>query len=248
MLQSQQQQRCCHQQHHSSSVASSRRRPSAPAATRHHRRRALVARAPAAAAVDAPTVTVRPISGEAELWAVARLRADAYHEDDTSRFAATFKKQFAERETASLRQRTQIGGDGVRCECLVALDGAAGDESPAATVVGCIDLRPPPHGAASPGSSGVPLEDAAEGAYLLNVVVAEQARGKGVGGALMRAALARAKETHGARRAYTHVEAGNGSAARLYARCGFREAGEESGALAGATELGRVLLLCAELG
>jgi RimJ/RimL family protein N-acetyltransferase len=208
-----------------------------------------------AAAVDAqqapPTaasVSVRPLSGESELWAVARLRADAYHEDDTSRFAATFKKQFAEREAASLRQRTAAAAGGVRCECLVALEGGEGDDEADKVVVGCIDLRPPPHGAATPSTSGVPLEDAAEGAYLLNVVVAERSRGKGTGEALMRAALQRARSEHRARRAYTHVEAGNGAAARLYARCGFKEAGEESGALAGAAELGRVLLLCADLG
>lgn len=223
---------------------------------------------PAAAAVaeqtkPAPSVVVRPYAGESELWAVARLRAEAYHEDDSSRFAGTFKKQFAEREAASLRQRTAGGGGGgstgaPRCECLVAVAAAAASSSQEdgdstspqeQEVLGCIDLRPPPHGAAPPGapsSSGVPPEDAARGAYLLNVVVSERARGKGVGEALMRAAMRRARREHGALRAYTHVEAGNGPAARLYARCGFAESGEERGALAGALDLGRVLLLRAD--
>lgn len=251
----------------------------------HRRRRApcLLLRASASAAAvaeqsapqqqeqkTAPTVLVRPLSSESELWAVARLRAEAYHEGDSSRFAATFKKQFAEREAASLRQRTAApaaGGGGVRCECLVAVENkrqqnggeeedddddndaaaAAGSSTGGGAVLGCIDLRPPPHAAATPSSSGVPPEDAARGAYLLNVVVAEQARGQGVGAELMRAAMRRAREAHGASRAYTHVEAGNAAAARMYARCGFRESGEERGALSGASELGRVLLLRAEL-
>jgi ribosomal protein S18 acetylase RimI-like enzyme len=246
------------------------------AATTTARRRARSGRAPmavaaasSAALADAPeqqqqqttkpnsSVVVRPYSGDSELHAVARLRAEAYHESDSSRFAATFKKQFAEREAASLRQRTAAVAGRVgppRCECLVAVADAGDNISSSAStqeeVLGCIDLRPPPHAAASPGSttSGVPPEDAASGAYLLNVVVSEKARGKGVGEALMRAAMRRARREHGAERAYTHVEAGNGSAARLYARCGFEESGEERGALAGASELGRVLLLRADLG
>jgi len=220
---------------------------------------------------------VRPLSGEAELWAVARLRADAYHEDDTSRFASTFRKQFAEREAASLRQRIiqapadggggggGSGGGPLRCECLVAVEGAGGgggggdDDAdgppPAAAaagrVVGCIDLRPPRGDGAPPVPAGLgagaPPEGAARGAYLLNVAVAQGARGRGVGAALMRAAMRRARERHGAESAYAHVEAANGAAARLYARCGFAEAGEASGSLSGALDLGRVVLLRADL-
>lgn len=54
----------------------------------------------------------------------------------------------------------------------------------------------------------MPDGDAA-GCYLLNVVVAEDARGRGVGKRLMRAAMARAVGSWGAARLYTHVEAGN---------------------------------------
>jgi ribosomal protein S18 acetylase RimI-like enzyme len=279
--------------------ASSGRRPCPPADRRRSAAAARAAAAPAAAAppaaaaaaaaAAAPAVVVRPFAGESELLAVARMRAEAYHEEDSSRFAATFKKQFAEREAASLRQRTASGA----CECLVAVKAAAaragaaadGDDasssssgggsgsssssggggSSPAEVLGCIDLRPPNSSSAAAaaaaaaaagggsgsgsggGGNGPPAEDAAHGAYLLNVVVSERARGRGVGEALMRAALRRARERHGARRAYTHVEAGNGPAARLYARCGFCEGGEERGALAGAAQLGRVLLLRADL-
>lgn len=55
---------------------------------------------------------------------------------------------------------------------------------------------------------GVPDGDAAA-AYLLNVVVAEAARGQGIGKRLMRAAMARAVGCWGAARLYTHVEADN---------------------------------------
>jgi ribosomal protein S18 acetylase RimI-like enzyme len=54
----------------------------------------------------------------------------------------------------------------------------------------------------------VPEGDAA-GAYLLNVVVAEEQRGRGVGRAVMRAAMARGMHHWGAQRLYTHVEADN---------------------------------------
>lgn len=56
--------------------------------------------------------------------------------------------------------------------------------------------------------SGVPEGDAA-GCYLLNVVVAEEQRGLGVGKRVMRAAMSRAVSHWGAQRLYTHVEADN---------------------------------------
>jgi ribosomal protein S18 acetylase RimI-like enzyme len=57
-------------------------------------------------------------------------------------------------------------------------------------------------------SPGVPDGDPA-GCYLLNVVVAENIRGQGVGKRVMRAAMHRAVKHWGAERLYTHVEADN---------------------------------------
>jgi ribosomal protein S18 acetylase RimI-like enzyme len=54
----------------------------------------------------------------------------------------------------------------------------------------------------------VPEGDAA-GCYLLNVVVAEDCRGRGVGTQLMQAAMQRAVHVWQAQRLYTHVEADN---------------------------------------
>lgn len=56
--------------------------------------------------------------------------------------------------------------------------------------------------------AGVPEGDAA-GCYLLNVVVAEEHRGLGVGKQVMQAAINRAVRHWGAERLYTHVEADN---------------------------------------
>jgi len=49
---------------------------------------------PAAAATAAAAVLVRPVQ-PVELQQVARLRADAYYEDDRTRFVESFKRQFA---------------------------------------------------------------------------------------------------------------------------------------------------------
>jgi len=56
--------------------------------------------------------------------------------------------------------------------------------------------------------AGVPEGEAA-GCYLLNVVVAEEYRGLGVGKQVMQAAINRAVRHWGAQRLYTHVEADN---------------------------------------
>jgi ribosomal protein S18 acetylase RimI-like enzyme len=75
-------------------------------------------------------------------------------------------------------------------------------------------LPPPP---APPCCAGVPDGDSA-GCYLLNVVVAEEHRGLGVGKRVMLAAMSRAVNHWGAQRLYTHVEADN------EVRCGCHRA------------------------
>eukprot|EP00882_Tetradesmus_deserticola_P014843 GHRQ01015796.1.p6 GENE.GHRQ01015796.1~~GHRQ01015796.1.p6 ORF type:complete len:112 (+),score=41.17 GHRQ01015796.1:326-661(+) len=92
-------------------------------------------------------------------------------------------------------------------------------------------------------AAGVPEDDAA-GCYLLNVVVAEEWRGQGIGKALMRAAMSQAVHVWGALRLYTHVEADNEVASALYRSCGFRAHSSEE-KYASALSLGRLVLLMA---
>lgn len=197
-------------------------------------------------------VVVRPAAGQLELRQVARLRAEAYHADERSRFAESFKKQFAAQEAESLQHRTAPrNGRAPQCDCLVAVEpseggGGGGTGGTGGLVVGCIDIRVPMSATGVP-PSGVPQGET-RGAYLVNVVVDARARGRGVGRALMRAAMARAVEVWGATRLFTEVEAGNDVASALYRGCGFSDYGESSGAHQGASTLGRLILLVAEAG
>jgi ribosomal protein S18 acetylase RimI-like enzyme len=201
-------------------------------------------------------VVVRPARGPLELRQVARLRAEAYYASDTSRFAESFKRQFASQEADSLQHRTAPrAGRAPQCDCLVAVEGAAGvgpdgsgdgsgDGSSCSSsggggvVLGCIDIRVPQAATGLP-ASGVPAGEPS-GAYILNVVVEESARGRGVGRSLMEAAMARAVRVWGAARLFTHVEADNDVASGLYRGCGFREH-SDSAAYAGADTLGEGL-------
>jgi len=193
-----------------------------------------------AAAVDAGTeagsVTIRPVTEKGELQHVARLRAEAYYEDDRSRFVETFKRQFVAQEVESLQQRTtpQKPGKAPPCECMVALSAEEQE------VVGCIDIRLPAR-ATGVHPQGVPPAEEG-GVYILNVVVHEDRRGQGVGKALMRAAMARSFSAWQADALYTHVEADNEVAYRLYKSCGFEDHSEER-KFSGATDLGRLVLL-----
>jgi ribosomal protein S18 acetylase RimI-like enzyme len=176
---------------------------------------------------------VRPARGLLELRQAARLRAEAYHADDRSRFAESFKRQFASQEADSLQHRTAPrGGRAPQCDCLVAVEAGGGG-----AVVGCIDIRVPQAATGLP-ASGVPPGEPG-GAYILNVVVDEPARGRGVGRRLMAAAMARAVRVWGAARLFTHVEADNDVALALYRGCGFREH-SGSAAYAGTSSLGEV--------
>ncbi|GFR51523.1 hypothetical protein Agub_g13939 [Astrephomene gubernaculifera] len=188
-------------------------------------------------------VTVRNVRSLDELRQVSTLRADAYYAESQSRFVNSLKKKFVEQEVESLQQRTTILSRHGQpySECLVAVERCS------AAVLGCIDVRLP---AALNGTHphGVPQDDPA-GCYLLNLVVREEARGRGLGGALMRAAMSRAVGRWGAARLYTHVEADNEVAYRLYCSCGFQqhslEASCPGAAAAGAQQLGCRLLLVA---
>lgn len=177
-------------------------------------------------------MTVRPVRGLLELRQVARLRAEAYYADDRSRFAESFKRQFASQEVDSLQHRTvPRNGRAQQCDCLVALDTSG-------LVVGCIDIRVP-QTATGMATSGVPPGEPS-GAYILNVVVSEHVRGRGVGRRLMRAAMARAVRVWGATRLFTHVEAGNEVASVLYRSCGFSEH-SDSAAYDGTSTLGELI-------
>ncbi|KAG2491136.1 hypothetical protein HYH03_010579 [Edaphochlamys debaryana] len=182
------------------------------------------------------TVVVRQVRTLDELRQVATLRAEAYYTDNHSRFVGSLKKQFVEQEAESLQLRTTATSKqgAPFAECLVAVEAGSG------AVLGCIDLRLP-RALNGVHPSGVPEGDT-HGCYLLNVVVREDARGQGLGRGVMRAAMRRAVETWGAASLYTHVEADNEVAYRLYTGCGFADYSVESKYEA-ASKLGQTVLL-----
>jgi [ribosomal protein S18]-alanine N-acetyltransferase len=65
---------------------------------------------------------------------------------------------------------------------------------------------------------------AADELHINNIGVREEARTRGIGSALLRAAIATGRRL-GARRALLEVRAGNVAAQALYSRCGFEIAG-----------------------
>lgn len=69
---------------------------------------------------------------------------------------------------------------------------------------------------------------AADEAELLNLAVAEVARGQGIGAALVERAIADARQW-GASAMFLEVRASNAAALGLYERAGFREAGRRKG-------------------
>mmetsp|Transcript_12030 Transcript_12030/g.30878 ORF Transcript_12030/g.30878 Transcript_12030/m.30878 type:complete len:282 (+) Transcript_12030:150-995(+) len=165
-------------------------------------------------------VTVREVQA-AELEAAAQLRAEAYYEDSAGRYVATFKKHFVQQEVGSLRGRTQVSPNGFpECVCLVAVDSTG-------AVLGTLDVRPP---AGVVGSTrlqrdgrylnGVPVGEE-DGSYVLNVCVAEESRGAGIGSAMMAEAAALARERWGAGSMFTEVDTWNEPACALYARLGY---------------------------
>lgn len=143
------------------------------------------------------------------------------------RFTQSFIKQFAEQEARSLEQRCAAGsGGGGRPECITLV--AHATEHPGSSCVGTLDVRPP---AAAPGGrwpEGVPAGDAAA-AYALNVVVAEDWRGQGLGRALVAAAKQLAQQEWQAVQLYAHVDTMNEAALALYLKSGFESVAVEGG-------------------
>jgi len=189
---------------------------------------------------NAMPVVVAVASGDADLRETACIRADAYFEDDSSRFRDTFRRQFAERELARLAEQTVVPRSGGRASvtCLVARDSSG-------RVVASADVRPPR--SAVPGARGRDnLAPAGEedAAFVLNVCVREDARGRGVGAAVMRAAIDLVRAEFGSPRVYAQVDEDNTAARALYKSLGFRVARE-------ASEGGRMgfdrMLLCLDL-
>ncbi|KAF5836974.1 acyl-CoA N-acyltransferase [Dunaliella salina] len=178
---------------------------------------------------------VLPASSDADYVHIARLRANAFYENDRSRFVESFKKKFVAQEMESLKERTVAGPYGQLCECLLARPEEDGQQ-----VIGCIDIRVP-RAVTGKHPAGVPAEDE-KGAYILNVVVEEDSRGQGVGKALMREAMSRAVKIWQAENLYTHVEADNEVALHLYLTCGFKEQSSSS-RFDSSVSLGKLLLL-----
>lgn len=177
----------------------------------------------------------------------AYLRAEAYYEaQPAGRFTESFKRQFAEQELSSLMVRTSNTlrplGPGSRqpCLCLVAVEAASGD------VVGCVDVRPPKQ-VTGCLPKGVPNDDLA--AYMLNVVVAEDSRERGLGTQLIGAACKVVVDRWGGQRMFTHVDAQNDVACRLYSRCGFEPcaAGETEAEGVAGTTLGKQIWMMLDL-
>ncbi len=89
---------------------------------------------------------------------------------------------------------------------------------------------------------------AADEAELLTVCVDADRRGRGVGSALLQAALDHAAAA-GARRVYLEVEESNGPALALYRRAGFEVAGRRAGYYADRAGARRdALVLCRTIG
>lgn len=196
---------------------------------------------------------MRPLqsSDVAELAVLASLRARAFYEDLAERqqlpcpprFAASFEKDFASREAASLSARISgRSGASLRCVCLAAF---SPDDD---TVLGGLDVSCLSGAPASTVSgSVVPPQNGAPFLYIDNAVVAEPYRRSGVASALLRAASvvaeAGAQPGQSSPRVWAHVDADNLAARRLYAGFGFEAFVDEGGAApAGARPRGLLLL------
>mmetsp|Transcript_26516 Transcript_26516/g.71692 ORF Transcript_26516/g.71692 Transcript_26516/m.71692 type:complete len:242 (+) Transcript_26516:76-801(+) len=192
-------------------------------------------RVPTTSPLSVAAAEVFPASSDADYVHIARLRANAFYENDRSRFVESFKKKFVVQEIESLKERTVAGPFGQLCECLLARSEEDGQQ-----VIGCIDIRVP-RAVTGKHPAGVPVEDE-KGAYILNVVVDEDSRGQGVGKALMREAMNRAVNVWQAENLYTHVEADNEVALHLYLACGFEEHSSSS-KFDSSVSLGKLILL-----
>lgn len=157
-----------------------------------------------------------------EFSVAAELRATAFYDDlearqalpFPSRFLATFRREFAQRECLALKERTaHFTGTLRRCLCLMA-------RLPDLGLVGCLDIsaRVGPCGSQV---NGLCIPDNEEYVYIDNVAVDERARRLGSASAMLEASSEIALQW-GAGFVYTHAHADNIAARRLYHTYGFR--------------------------
>lgn len=133
-----------------------------------------------------------------------------------------------------MKRRTS---EGKLSECL-ALIAITGEGS----VEGSIDIRPP-SSVNGRAPQGVPLKDAMNCAYILNLVVSESSRRKKIGKTLIKTVQGMAFKEWKANGVYAHVEAHNEAALALYTSCGFTQICSDTESFQETHSLGRNLLL-----
>jgi len=152
----------------------------------------------------------------------AKLRATAFYDDLLERgempfprrFAATFHREFAQRERRALQERTtRRVGQAIESRCFMAdVDGLG--------LVGCLDVSVR-EGPCASQINGVCVEKGASYAYIDNVAVDASARRRGAARLMMESASDFVLE-RGIAEVWTHVHAENIGARKLYHTFGFR--------------------------
>jgi ribosomal protein S18 acetylase RimI-like enzyme len=159
---------------------------------------------------------------KADFEVAAKLRATAFYEDLEARqalpfpprFVATFRREFAQRESRALEERTRLpSGASSRCICLMSM--LNGHRS-----IGCLDVSLRSGPCASP-VNGVCVGEEEDFVYIDNVAVDTASRRKGSASALLEAS-SDIGISWGACFIYTHVHAQNLAARHLYHSYGFQ--------------------------
>lgn len=212
------------------------------------------------------TCIIRRVFSDNELMESARIRAEAYYEEQTSRFVQSFVKQFKEQEFRRLTspQNTDI--------TLIAIDGSDPGIN-TATCLGTLDIQPDysrqlatilsdgnlailhPDSHTMNPSAITKLDNLRKEAsitpiacsYVLNVVVSENSRGTGIGTKLVNEAKHIAQHNCSSAYLFAHVDAVNEPAIRLYKKCGFLQFAVEGSTSSNETNLGKRILLCCPL-